>query len=382
MSDLLGFDDDVGMADEDFGASYDEPEGLLTPNESDFCIGHKAVEKKLLDFINSGAMPHAIIFSGLEGIGKATMAFRFARYMLKHGVADANQDSLFGDTPADAETLAIDPNDPVFLKVASGGHPDFKFIERPFDERKGKYKGNIDVETARKVAPFLRMTASDGGWRVVIIDDADTMNRNAQNAILKILEEPPSNALLILVAHRPGALIPTIRSRCRVVAFDALNDDALDQLMQKAYGNELSAQDKEILKALAVGSIGQCHNLLANDGLQTIKEILALLTDWPKVQWSAVHHLSDQIGRAGQEASYQQCERTLCGLVYALVQAQARGWTSLALAPELSEKMLENKTLEQLIELYDALSGHFRQVDVSNLDKRQGVLSAFQILCA
>lgn len=386
MSDLLGFDEPIDTVDEgvgsDFEVPYDEPEGLSAPNESDFCIGHEGVEKKLLDFINSGAMPHAIVFSGLEGIGKATMAFRFARYMLKNGMVDANQDSLFGDAPSSADTLTIDPDDPVFSKVASGGHPDFKFIERPFDERKGKHKGNIDVETARKVAPFLRMTASDGGWRVVIIDDADTMNRNAQNAILKILEEPPSNALLILIAHRPGALIPTIRSRCRVVAFDALADEVLDQLMQKAYGNELSPQDKEILKALAVGSIGQCHNLLENDGLQTIKEVLALLTDWPQIQWSAVHHLSDQIGRAGQEASYRQCERTLCGFVHALVQAKARGWTSLALDTGLSEKMLQNKSLEELIELYDSLSGHFRQVEISNLDKRQGVLSAFKLLCA
>ena len=118
-------------------------------------------------------------------------------------MVDTAQDSLFGggdDLAAPATTLDIPTDDPVFAKVASGGHPDLLVVERQTDPKTGQIKSNLDVQTARKVVPFLRMTSSDGGWRIVIVDDADLMNRNAQNALLKILEEPPQNTLLILVA--------------------------------------------------------------------------------------------------------------------------------------------------------------------------------------
>ena len=143
-------------------------------DRSNFFVGHEDCQRKLIDLINSGAMPHALILAGPQGIGKSTFAFRAARFLFKNGTTDSDQDSLFGgDAPTEVTSLTVAPDDPIFTKVASGGHPDLLVIERPMDIRKNTQKAHVDVDTARKVAPFLRMTSADGGWRVVIIDDAE-----------------------------------------------------------------------------------------------------------------------------------------------------------------------------------------------------------------
>lgn len=204
--------------------------GLAPPRQNRDWHGAPETEQKLRDLFMSGKPPHALIFAGPEGVGKSTMAYRLARFLLS-GKAERPPEEedgggLFGEelSPLPVpENLYIAPDDPVFKRVASGGHPDFFVVEKQYDEKKNRVKDSVAVDDVRKVAPFLHMKASyEAGWRVVIIDDADTMTRSAQNAILKILEEPPAKALLILIAHRPGALLPTIHSRSRVMAFPPL----------------------------------------------------------------------------------------------------------------------------------------------------------------
>jgi len=203
---------------------------LQPPQKSSFFIAHDNVETALLKQWNINRMPHALVLNGLKGIGKATFAYRLARFALKES-RDGGESGLFGEEGA-PKTMDIANNHPVFTKIASGGHPDLLTIGRPFDDKKGQFKDDIPVDDIRKVAPFLRKTSSDGGWRVVIIDDANTMNRNGQNALLKILEEPPKNALLILVTHGAGGLLPTIRSRCRFVSFDALDENQIAEILK------------------------------------------------------------------------------------------------------------------------------------------------------
>ena len=381
MDSLLGFEDEDFDPYDDEGFVSAEPEGLEEPQNATLCLGHEDVEKTLLGFVNSGSVPHALIFSGQQGIGKSTMAFRLARYLLEKGTPDSAQDSLFGDAPAEATSLDVSAESPVFSKIASGGHPDFLYIGRPMDERKGKKKNNVDVETARKVAPFLRMTASNGGWRVVVIDDAGTMNRNAQNALLKILEEPPSNTVLILVAHRLGALIPTIKSRCRVLNFASLSQDTLDQLLMKACGDQLSADDKKKLMAFAQGSMGQCQKILDQDGIETMSNVISML-EQGELHWSLIHQLSDSAGRAGQEITFGHIEQALCGVISLMIAAKARGQTMVDIAPQFSSKYMASKSIGEMVDLYDDLIAHFEQTHRGNLDKRQSILSAFQLLQA
>ena len=178
-------------------------------------------------------MPHAVLMTGPRGIGKATLAYRFARFVLTHGAT--------GRTAPDCRrmtSLAGHPADcGVFRRVASGGHADLLAVERAYDPRRRRLRSEIVVDDTREIAAFLRLTAAEGGWRVVIVDGADEMNRNAANALLKILEEPPRHALLLLVAHSPGRLLPTIR-----LALPALSDDAAARFDRVAAARNLPAR--------------------------------------------------------------------------------------------------------------------------------------------
>ena len=382
------FDDFQELEEEqedDIFGSYEpeEPDGLQPPRYSTLCLGHEQVETKLLDLINSGNMPHAVIFSGPVGIGKSTMAFRLARYLLKHGTADSAQDSLFGDAPLEATNLNVAADDPVFTKVAAGGHPDLLTLEYSLEPKKVGKQADIDVYTARKVAPFLRMTSADGGWRVVIIDNADRLNRNAQNALLKILEEPPSNALLVLVTHRLGAMIPTIRSRCRTINFEPLKEDALSQLMKQEIGNTISRDDQALLSAITGGSMGLAQKFVETGGLETTQTILGLLERWPDFNKVEIHHLAESAGRQGQDAAFDNIERVFLWIAEQIIFTKAKGEGAVPSAPldkGFITSMSNAYALPKWLEIFENLKAHFTQARFSNLDKKQAVLHAFNLI--
>jgi DNA polymerase-3 subunit delta' len=378
------FDEHDDVAEEGAGLSLaaHPASGLKPPRASSYLSGHENIERAMISLINKGAMPHAVIFTGPKGIGKATFAFRLARHLIKHGTAGGPQeDLLFGGDDAGITSLSMAEDDPVFSKVSAGGHPDLLTIEKPVDPKTQKPKTEINVETARKVAPFLRMTSAEGGWRVVIIDDADTMNRNAQNALLKILEEPPKNALLIMVTHRLGAMIPTIRSRCRAFAFDALSAESFGALLDREYGAELSADEKQMLAALSDNSIGHSQSIVENKTLDTARTTLDLLSKWPDINFEAVHHLSENAGRAGQDAAFDMVDTVFSKLCYEAAVAKARGGH----LPQPFEgygyqTLLNDFTLEEWLALQEKLRGHFSQARYANLDKRLAILTAFHLL--
>lgn len=380
MFDDLLDDDDEFLEDAD-DASVSVRAGLPVSRENPRVSGHESVEKSIIDMINSGAVPHAVIFAGPEGIGKSAMAYRLARHVLKNGIGDDGQDSLFGDGPAPVTSFDVAEDDPTFRKIAAGGHPDMLVIERPMDERKGEQKAAVDVDSARKVAPFLRMTASGGhGWRVVIVDDADTMNRNAQNALLKILEEPPPRALLILIVHRAGAMIPTIRSRCRVVNFAPLPDATLLELMAR-HDPSVKGAEAAAIAAMAEGRIGAAVKLMDEGGLEAVQGGLNLLSSWPQWDWVRIHQTADTLGRMGQEAAYKSFQNILLWSVERMVFARARGLDDpgAPLSAEPLRRMLSHYSLEDWLKICEKLKDHFTQVQVANLDRRQGVLGAFAL---
>lgn len=362
-----------------------ETEGLLPPRLADFCLGHEAVETRLMEQFTSGRMPHGIILSGPRGIGKATFAYRLARFLLKQQAHDPNQNALFDDAPSTPPSgFDVDPHDPVFQKVASGGHPDLLTVERAYDAAKDEYKSSVAVDEVRKVTPFLRKTASyDGGWRVVVIDDADTMNRNAQNALLKILEEPPANTVLILVCHRLGALIPTIRSRTQTFHLQALSKEHVQTLLQK-HGYDLSPDQLETVYHMAGGSIGVTLEIIEQGGLDTLAQILALFETWPKWSWPDIHALSEQLARSGRDNSYKSFAMLMPWIFSQMITAKARGQEIASKALELPfiETLHRQSSLETLLKICENLTSHFERVERANLDKRQAVLNAFAIITA
>jgi DNA polymerase-3 subunit delta' len=201
------------------------PPAVPTPRQNPELFGHAAAERRLLDAWASGRLPHAWLICGPRGIGKATLAYRFARFLLKAGDATGGS-----GRPA---SLASDPQDPVFRRVAAGGHADLLTVERGWDKKRERRRGEIIVDDVRDVGAFLRLTPAEGGWRVVVVDSADEMNPNAANAILKVLEEPPRRAALLLVSHAPGRLLPTIRSRCCRLVLKPLAEDAVARLVRR-----------------------------------------------------------------------------------------------------------------------------------------------------
>ncbi len=374
--------------DENFDP-YDEIEPAITlphqqldpPHMSNLMVGHDGVEKNLLSLINKNAMPHALIFSGQKGIGKSTMAQRLARALLNYGIDDPNQDSLFGDAPKSSlQSFDVEKENPIFSQVASMGNPDLITVERFVDPKTQKPKNELNVEMARKIAPFLRMTSSNGGWRIVIVDDADTMNRNAQNAILKILEEPPKNTVLILVCHRLGAMIPTIRSRCRVIEFDGLSRENFDALL-KIDSNDLSDQDLNLLHLFSNQSIGQAKIILENKGLETIQSCLDILQNFPKISDLEVHKLSEVAGRLGQDSAFAMVEMTFLKCLENIIQSKAK---EIELSYPFNMQGFVNFSnafdLEKCLSLHSQIKEMFAQAHYANLDKRVVIINVFNLI--
>jgi DNA polymerase-3 subunit delta' len=187
-------------------APPDQITGIVLPRENLHLFGHEAAERVLLEAYRSGRMHHAWLITGPEGIGKATLAFRIARFILAN--PDPSENSI-----AVADDLTVEAPDALIGKIAHGIHPNILHLQRPWDEKGKRYRTEISVDTVRRIVPFLGTTAGEGGWRIVLVDPADEMNRSAANALLKALEEPPPRTLFVLVSQTPGRLLTTIRSR-------------------------------------------------------------------------------------------------------------------------------------------------------------------------
>ena len=254
------------------------------PRANPILLGHDAAERTLLGAIRFGRMHHAWLITGPEGIGKATLAFRFARRLLVGDAADGA-----------GESLALDPAHPVFRRVVAGGHADLLTIERAYDEKTKRRKRDIAVDDVRKINGFMALTPAEGGWRVAVIDGAEDLNQNSANALLKILEEPPSRAVLILVCSAPGRLPPTIRSRCRPLRLAALSDPVMAELLS-LYLPERSQDDRDRLITLAEGSIGRALAMADEDGIAVAALVDNLLAALPNVPLSRGHEVADALG--------------------------------------------------------------------------------------
>lgn len=379
---LFGDDQDI-VEEVDALDIEQEPEaGLMPPRDNALCLGHGHQEEFLLKLYNHEKMPHALIFAGADGIGKQTFAFRVARFLLSQEVVDPNQDALFGpEETAPAENMDIAEDHPTYRRIAAGGHSDFLHIDRLFDEAKGVYKGGVEVAEIRKVAPFLRMTAAEGGWRVVIINDADTMNRNAQNAILKILEEPPENTLLILVAHRVGALIPTIRSRARVMNFQSLSLEDMQTLLQKQ-GHVLAINELQALYTLSEGSLGKALSFIDEGGLDVMGRVVSMFENYPRWKWSQIHVVAEELARPNNVTGFLMFQNVMHWIARQLVTNKARR-RDLPSGPMSAlsqfQEILNKSSLETLTKICDNLQDHFDTVNRGNLEKRQAVMKAFAI---
>lgn len=244
---------------------------VTPPRENALLFGHEAAEKRFLDEFSRGLTHHAYLMTGSKGIGKATLAYRLTRHILSQGAQVPKADdsfSLFGDAPAPATapSTSLSPEDPLFRRIAAGSHSDLLVLSPSFDSKKGTERAEITADEARAVPGFLSLTPAEGDWRVVIVDAVDQLNTHAANALLKILEEPPERAILFLVCHEPGGILPTIRSRCRHFHLTAPGMEAFEQTLSNV-APDIDRTDYASLYALAYGSPGLAVTLAAHDAL-------------------------------------------------------------------------------------------------------------------
>ncbi len=221
------------------------------PRRRHTLIGHEPAENRLLQAINTQKLHHAWIIKGPRGVGKATLAFRLARFLLDQSA------------PTNVRSLAVPSDSAVSHQVASGSHPDLLVVERAFDPKTKKVRSEIVVADARRAVDLVGLTAAAGGWRIVIVDSADDLNDESANALLKSIEEPPPRCLFLLIAHRPGSLLSTLQSRCVVLPLSPLTTAQTEQVMIEATDGK---RELGSFAQLSRGSPGRALELMESKG--------------------------------------------------------------------------------------------------------------------
>ena len=268
--------------------SEDAREAKL-PRETGALYGHAQAEQALLAAYKSSRVPHAWLIAGEPGIGKATLAYRFARFVLAH------PDPQAADVRK-ATSLAVDPEHPVARRIAVQAEGDLLTLERVINEQTGKLYTVIRVEDVRRTVSFFGSTAGSGGWRVAIVDTVDDLQREGANALLKVLEEPPAHTLLLLVSNAPGRELPTIRSRCRRLLLRPLAEDDVVHALAEATSRDPNEADIKEAAAACGGSVGRAVSLLDEDALALRRRILELIAQLPNPDPRALHALGDALG--------------------------------------------------------------------------------------
>jgi len=353
------------------------PEPIANPG----LVGHRDAEATLQKAFAGPRMAHAWLISGPRGVGKATLAYRFARYALAQGVPGEQRPGLFGGellSPSGSDGLWTDPASAVFQRVAAGGHADLMVIRRSLNKQ-GKLRGEIVIEDVRGIGAFMSLTAAEGGWRIVVIDSVDEMNRNAANAVLKVLEEPPARAMLLLISHNPGRLLPTIRSRCRKLTVSGLPDTVINDLLTQ-YLPSVGGDDRAALAKLSEGSIGQAIELSGAGGLGLYRDILQLLLTCPGLDIPLLHKLAGNWSRTGAEDTFARATEILVDLLGRMVRELAanRGGNGLTSGEmEVFERFSGTVDLDRWLEVWEKINDLLDRTSAINLDRKQVILNIF-----
>lgn len=276
----------------------DQIEGAPHPSRTEHLFGQVEAEAAFLAAFNADRLHSGWLITGPRGIGKATLAYRIARFLL---ATPPQEDGLFG-APPPPETLEISPDHPDALLMQAGAHPRLFVLKRGLTDKGDKFAAMITVDVVRELKGFFQLSAADGGRRVVIVDCADEMNTAAANALLKELEEPPANTTLLLISHQPSRLLPTIRSRCRVLRCQPLSADDMTRALAQL---EHAPASPEALAVLAAGSVGDALRMTTGDGLALYETLIKTLDALPRLDRTAALKLADSCAGRAAEARFE-----------------------------------------------------------------------------
>ncbi|MFN4192729.1 MAG: DNA polymerase III subunit delta' [Tabrizicola sp.] len=276
----------------------DRLEGAPHPRETPVLRGQSAAEAEFLRAWRSGRLHHAWMLTGPKGVGKATLAWRLARFLL---ATPAEDGGMFAPPPPD--TLDIPADHPIARRLLQGAEPRHFLLRRGPNEKETALSQVISVEEVRKMKSFFALSAADGGQRTAIIDSLDEMNTAAANALLKLLEEPPANVTFLLVAHQPARLLPTIRSRCRELRLSPLAPPDLADALTQA-GGEIAPEDRTALAELSGGSVGEAFRLSNLDGLKLYAALVRLFSTLPRLDRPQALALADLAATRGAAETF------------------------------------------------------------------------------
>jgi DNA polymerase III subunit delta' len=335
--------------------------------------GHADAEAALAQAFASGHMHHGWLMRGPEGIGKATLAYRFAR----HALSPAMERDRMGSLEIAGDTSAA-------RQVAVLSHPGLLVIRRPWNHKDKRFAASIPVDEVRRLRNFLAMAAEADAWRIVIVDSADELAGPAANALLKSLEEPPVRTVFLLISSEPGRLLPTIRSRCRTITLARLGDADL----RRATGDAIAASDGEPpddaswpkLASLADGSVRRALALGAADGLKIYERIEALLALLPKVDWTAAHALSDELGALAAEHKYETFFDMLLDVLARAIRVAATGGSDPRLA--FTARLIPAGRLATFADVWETTVRERAEVATYNLDRKTLILETISRLSA
>ena len=326
---------------------------MLTPQENPYLTGHENTLDLLKKAVDSGQLPHSLILNGAQGIGKTTAAFHLIRYVLG-GVEEDSAD---------------------FKKIAAGSHPNVLMVTPSFDEKKQRYKSTLTVDEAHKVVPFFRQTSVDNAWRFVIVDKAHSMNRNAQNAILKILEEPPARSTIFLISENSGAFLPTIRSRCQVMQLSPLTDeDVIDELKDRC--PELNQKQIDRYARLSQGSLGRAFELIEMDALTVAEDFEQAGLGVAQNQENTALSFCEEYGHSSKDREYafikDLMSQELTQVLHAKIANESANLSNWQM------HLFNTKREGELVVIHDKVTAVFQAADSSFLDRKLVLLNALQ----
>jgi DNA polymerase-3 subunit delta' len=334
-------------------AAAEKDDDVPHPRETLSLHGHADSELAFLDAYRGTRMPHAWLIGGPRGIGKATLAYRMARFVFAY--PDPTAPAVHG-----AASLALPPDNAAVRRVIARGHSDLLALDRGINPDTGKPRTQIQVEDVRRTVRFFGSTAGEGGWRICIVDAADELNASGANALLKILEEPPARSLLLIVSHTPGRLLPTIRSRCRWLRLRPLAPADAAHAVADALGRDAGESDIKAAALAADGSVARALDLVSGSGLAVREKVNAMLGALPQVNPRDLHALGDALGRGNE------------GAFGAFVDA-VRDW----LSARIIVKGAEPGRLARMADAWDRINRAAREVETFNLERKPMVFNVF-----
>ncbi len=346
--------------------------GFPHPRETRRLFGQDTAQKVLRAALQSGRLHHAWLLSGPEGVGKATLAYDFARH-------------LFTTSPTGEQGRGEQGRNTANPLLFANLLP----LTRPYNDKSKKFAQNIPVAEIRRVKDFLGRTAAQSGYRMVLVDRADELNIAAANGLLKALEEPPPRVVFLLISSEPGRLLPTIRSRCRQLACPPLEAEALHAAVTQACAAadvtlpEGGALDRVL--TLAAGRVRRALELIDGDGHRLIAHLLAIFAALPGLDFRQVHALADEITGVGAEPRFELAFSLLLDFIRRLVRQAAHPETFPSPLDELAQAARRLKTptgLAQWAELWDTLEREKSQTLALNLDRKNFLLICFDQLRA